>query len=68
VIDGRETEVEKKWTFFEMGEFEYLTFGEFEGFVRELGCGFRRLGLRAGDRVHVFAETWSVPLHFRLSS
>lgn len=57
VVDGVETEVEKKWVFFEMGAFEFETFGMYVGRCLTLGAGLRKLGLLPGDRVHVFAAT-----------
>lgn len=57
VVEGKEVEVEKKWTFFEMGEFRYLTFGQYVDLCLQIGAGFRKLGLGRGDRVHVFAAT-----------
>jgi len=57
VVDGVEKEVEKKWTFFEMGEFEFETFGGHVSRCLKIGAGLRKLGLVAGDRVHVFAGT-----------
>ena len=57
VVDGVEREREKKWTFFEMGGFEFENFGAYVGRCLRIGAGLRRLGLEAGDRVHVFAAT-----------
>jgi len=57
VVEGVEKEVEKKWVNFEMGEFEYETFGEYVGRCLKIGAGLRKLGLVRGDRVHVFAAT-----------
>ena len=57
VVDGVETEEEKKWTFFEMGDFEFESFGAYVARCLRLGAGLRKLGLEAGDRVHVFAAT-----------
>lgn len=57
VVDGTEREVDKKWVYFEMGEFEFETFGGYVGRTLKLGSGLRKLGLEAGDRVHVFAAT-----------
>jgi long-chain acyl-CoA synthetase len=56
-IDGKETETEKKWTFFELSGYEYKTFAEFEKIVLELGAGLRKLGMNTGDKVHMFAAT-----------
>jgi long-chain acyl-CoA synthetase len=57
VVEGVEKEVEKKWVYFEMGEFEFETFGVYVGRCLKIGAGLRKLGLGAGDRVHVFAAT-----------
>ncbi len=57
VIDGKETEVEKNWSFFEMGNYEYLTYQEYVKLALEMGAGLRKLGLKRDDRVHIFAST-----------
>jgi long-chain acyl-CoA synthetase len=57
MVDGKETEVEKKWTFFELGPYEYKSFAEVEQIVLELGSGLRKLGMKAGEKVHMFAAT-----------
>jgi len=57
VVDGQETEVEKKWQYFELSGYTYLTFHEFETLALQIGCGLRHLGLTAGDKLHLFAAT-----------
>lgn len=57
VVEGKEIEVEKKWTFFEMGDFEYITFGEYAQRAMRIGSGLRKLGLTKGDKLHIFATT-----------
>ncbi|RFU23650.1 hypothetical protein B7463_g12688, partial [Scytalidium lignicola] len=57
IIDGQEQEVDKNWTYFELGPYEYLTFNDYEKLVLQVGCGLRKLGLETGDRVHIFAAT-----------
>lgn len=57
IVDGEEKEVEKKWTFFEMGRYEYVTFGQYFERAMRIGSGYRKLGLERGDRVHIFAAT-----------
>ena len=59
MVDGVETEVDKKWTFFELSGYEYLTFSEYERLVLQIGAGYRSLGLVAQDRVHIYAATSS---------
>jgi len=57
VVDGKEIEVEKDWTYFELGPYSYVTFGEYVKLALQLGAGFRKLGLTKGDKVHVYAAT-----------
>lgn len=57
VIDGHLQEVDKKWTYFELSGYSYLTFKEYESLVLTIGAGFRKLGLVRDDRVHMFAST-----------
>ncbi|WP_254864237.1 AMP-dependent synthetase/ligase [Halovivax gelatinilyticus] len=39
------------------GEWESITYGEMRDVVRKLATGFRELGVEAGDRVGIFADT-----------
>ena len=57
MVDGKEQEAEKKWTYFELGPYSYQTFAEFEKMALELGAGLRKLGMNKGDKVHIFAAT-----------
>lgn len=57
IVDGQEQEVDKAWTFFELGPYEYLTYNEFEKLVLNVGSGLRKLGMVKDDRVHIFAAT-----------
>jgi long-chain acyl-CoA synthetase len=57
VVDGVEQEVDKKWTYFELSEFSYLSFSEYEKLILQIGSGFRKLGMNKEDRVHIFAAT-----------
>lgn len=62
MVDGKETQVDKKWTYFELGPYNYMSFVEFEKLALDLGAGFRAIGLASPDRVHIFASTRSAPL------
>ena len=57
VVDGKVQEVDKKWTYFEMSGYSYLSFKEFRTLTLQLGAGLRKLGLVEQDRVHLFAAT-----------
>lgn len=56
-VDGEEREVEKKWTYFELSPYEYITYEQYGQLTLQVGSGLRKLGLVAGDRVHLFAAT-----------
>lgn len=56
-VDGVTQEVDKKWTYYELSEYTYLSFVEYEKLVLEIGAGLRKLGLAKGDRLHLFAAT-----------
>jgi len=57
MVDGKEQEVDKKWQYFELSGYTYMTFVEFEKVSLQIGAGLRKLGLQAGDKVHMFAAT-----------
>lgn len=56
-IDGVTTEVDKKWTYYELSGYTYLSFVEYEKIALEIGAGLRKLGLVKDDRLHLFAGT-----------
>lgn len=65
-IDGKEQEVDKKWTYYELSKYEYMSFVEYEQLVHNVGSGLRKLGLQSPDRVHLFAAThpyWLATAH-----
>ncbi|KAM3419944.1 hypothetical protein BST61_g3263 [Cercospora zeina] len=65
-VDGVEQEVDKKWTYYELSPYEYMSFTEYEQLALNVGCGFRALGMNAHDRVHIFAAThpyWLATAH-----
>lgn len=57
IVDGEERQVDKSWTFFELGPYEYMTFNEYEQLMLQVGSGLRKVGLVKEDRVHLFAGT-----------
>jgi long-chain acyl-CoA synthetase len=66
IVDGEEQEVDKKWTYFELSEYSYLSFSDYEKLVFQIGAGFRKLGLTKEDRIHIFAATsayWLATAH-----
>jgi long-chain acyl-CoA synthetase len=66
MVDGEEREVDKKWTYFELSGYEYLSFHDYEKLTLQIGAGYRKLGLNKEDRVHIFAATsahWLATAH-----
>ena len=57
IIDGKEQEVDKQWTYFELSPYEFISFNEYQTMVFQVGAGLRKLGLVKDDRVHIFAAT-----------
>ncbi len=57
MVDGKEQDVDKEWTYYELSGYKYISFKEYEVLWRQLGAGFRKLGLVKEDRVHIFAAT-----------
>jgi long-chain acyl-CoA synthetase len=57
IINGVAQEVDKKWTFFEMSSYEYVSYTEHETLVEKVGSAFRALGMDSSDKVHLFAST-----------
>ncbi|KAJ2896275.1 Long-chain-fatty-acid--CoA ligase 1 [Zalerion maritima] len=57
MVDGEEREVDKKWTYFELSAYEYITYNEYYKLAISIGAGLRKLGLAKEDRVHIFAAT-----------
>jgi long-chain acyl-CoA synthetase len=57
IVDGKETEVDKKWTYFEMSEYSYMSFIEYEKLALSCGCGLRSLGLVKDDKLHLYGAT-----------
>ena len=66
MVDGKEQEQDKKWTYYELGPYEYYSFTEYEQLVNKIGSALRKVGMTAGDRVHLFAAThphWLATAH-----
>ena len=57
VIEGKEQEVEKVWSYFELSDYNYMSFVEYEKLVNQIGCGLRKIGLNTGDKLQIFAAT-----------
>ena len=57
MVDGKETEVDKNWQFFELSPYEYKSFNDFERVCLEIGSALKHLGFGPEDRLHLYAAT-----------
>lgn len=62
-VDGQVKEVEKEWRFYELSEYSFLTFKEYETLVLQVGSGLRKLGLTPEHKLHLFGATRYVISH-----
>lgn len=56
-VDGEETEVDKKWVYYEMSPYHWKSFKSWKQQAEAIGSGYRELGLMKEDRVYIFAAT-----------
>lgn len=56
-----ETEKDRKWLFYELGGYEYRSYTQVMEEVLAVGSGLRKLGLREGDNMVLYAETSYLP-------
>jgi len=57
VIDGKEQEIDKKWTYFELSGYEYMSFVEYEQMALSAASGLRALGMKKDDKMHLYGAT-----------
>lgn len=59
LIDGKETDVQKTWQYFELGPYEYITKAQLKVLIHEYGRGLVKIGLKPEnqEKLHVFAST-----------
>lgn len=57
IVDGKEQEVDKKWTYYELSGYEYMTFIEYEQLALNAGSGLANLGLTKEDKMHLYGAT-----------
>lgn len=67
IIDGQEQEVDKKWTYYELSGYEYMSFIEYEKLALDCGAGLRGLGISKENKMHLYGATRYVdPVFARL--
>ncbi|KAJ3066945.1 long-chain fatty acid-CoA ligase [Podochytrium sp. JEL0797] len=54
---GGEVKEIKKWKFFELGPYEWMTYADAEKLCSAYGSGYRALGMKKGDKLTIFADS-----------
>lgn len=47
----------KTWTYFQLSKYHYYTYQEAADITKHLGAGLYKMGLKQGDKLHLFAST-----------
>ncbi|KAF8636067.1 hypothetical protein AX17_003823 [Amanita inopinata Kibby_2008] len=66
VVDGKEVTEKKKWKYFELSDYKFLTYVEFKEVVYEIARGLVDIGVTADDVFNVYAQTshnWQLIAH-----
>ncbi|EPX74006.1 long-chain-fatty-acid-CoA ligase Lcf1 [Schizosaccharomyces octosporus yFS286] len=70
VVNNEKKEVPKKWSYFELSDYKYLSFNQFYDKTMRLAGGLRKFGLKAGDKLELYASTtasWFIMAHAAMS-
>jgi len=57
VVGGKEVKEMKKWSYFELSEFKYLTFAELRKNSEALGRGLAHFGVKRDDVFNIYSAT-----------
>jgi long-chain acyl-CoA synthetase len=57
IVDGQEQEVDKKWTYYELSGYSYISFTEYEKLALDCGSGLRNLGISKENKMHLYGAT-----------
>ncbi|EPY52941.1 long-chain-fatty-acid-CoA ligase Lcf1 [Schizosaccharomyces cryophilus OY26] len=70
VVNNEKKEIPKKWSYFELSDYKYLSFNQFYEKTMRLAGGLRKFGLKAGDKLELYASTtscWLMMAHAAMS-
>lgn len=57
IVDGKEVEAEKEWSYLHLSPYNFMSFVEFRDHVSTLGAGLSKIGLAKGDKIHLYGAT-----------
>ncbi|KAI8974355.1 hypothetical protein BDB01DRAFT_807139 [Pilobolus umbonatus] len=66
IIDGEEVIETKKWSYFQLSQYNYFTYKEASRLCHDIGAGLIKLGLKEHDKVEIFSPTnmyWLLTAH-----
>lgn len=58
-VDGQEQTVEKKWQYFELSPYKYISFNQLANVVSDYAAGLIHIGIKPSgeERFHIYAQT-----------
>ena len=62
IVNGVAKTVDKAWTYWELGPFEYRSYKDVVREGLDLGAGLVKLGLGKGDKIAIYADTSYSPV------
>jgi len=57
IIDGKEVVEKKKWKYFELSDYKYLSFNDVQTAISEVSRGLIKHGISKGDVFNIYAQT-----------
>ncbi|KAL7416762.1 long-chain-fatty-acid-CoA-ligase [Mrakia frigida] len=66
IVDGKEVTEKKKWKYFTLSDYKFLSYNEVFARIEEVASGLRHLGIQEGSRVGIYADTsvnWQIAAH-----
>lgn len=64
VIDGKEVVEKKKWKYFELSDYKYMSFNDVQTAISEISRGLIKHGISNGDVFNIYAQTRHVSPHY----
>ncbi|KAE8257679.1 hypothetical protein A4X13_0g2193 [Tilletia indica] len=66
VVDGQEVKDKKRWTLYELGNYQYMTYTQLDQKIKHTSSGLAHLGLGPDTRFNIYASTapnWQLLAH-----
>ncbi|TPX64133.1 hypothetical protein SpCBS45565_g06090 [Spizellomyces sp. 'palustris'] len=66
LVDGKPVQEIKKWNFYELSPFSWMTYSDVKEATVRIGAGLRKIGLNPADKLTLFASTsrdWQLVAH-----